>query len=199
MSSKCEKWGYKVEEAKNLNVVLFISRNKDNKDISGFKERRKSFITTKVPNELITEFNHFVNDGVKGETSRLYYSVNSRDVKKVRKELIKFLVDDDNFNIAHLNGKIAGIAANKECAATKHWMFDFDEDDKDKTYKSVFDFVSDIRNIDLTLMPVVYETPHGYAVIVEHGFDTRWLMEKWSKVATLKRDDLLCYKWGVKE
>ena len=33
MSSHCEKWGFKVEESKDLYVVLFISRNKDNKDV----------------------------------------------------------------------------------------------------------------------------------------------------------------------
>lgn len=194
MSSKCEKWGYKVEEAKDLYVVLFISRNKDNRDILNFKERRRSFVTTKSPHELTEEFHHFVEDGVDGEICRMYYSVNARDAKKVRKELIKFLVDDDNFNIAHLGGKIAGIAASKECAATKHWMFDFDEDDK-----SIYDFVSDIRNIDPSSMPNAHKTPNGYAVIVEHGFDTRWLMAKWGKIVTLKRDDLLCYRWSQKD
>lgn len=195
MSSKCEKWGYKVEDAKDLYVVLFISRNKDNRDIPNFKERRRSFVTTKKPYELTEEFHHFVEDAVDGEICRMYYSVNVRDAKKVRKELIKFLVDDDNFNIAHLGGKIAGIAASKECAATKRWMFDFDENDN----KSIYNFVSDIRNIDPSLIPTAYRTPNGYAVIVEHGFDTRWLMEKWGKVATLKRDDLLCYKWSQKD
>ena len=63
MSSHCEKWGFKVEESKDLYVVLFISRNKDNKDIENFKERRKAFITTKTPEELETTFKHFVEDG----------------------------------------------------------------------------------------------------------------------------------------
>lgn len=31
----------------NLRVVLFVSRNKDNKGIDGFKERRVSFLTDK--------------------------------------------------------------------------------------------------------------------------------------------------------
>ena len=56
MSSHCEKWGFKVEESKDLYVVLFISRNKDNKDVANFKERRKSFITTKSPEELKRTF-----------------------------------------------------------------------------------------------------------------------------------------------
>ena len=196
MSSHCEKWGYKVEEAKDLYVVLFISRRKDNQFIDGYKERRKSFVTTKTPEELKTEFKHFVNDGVMGETSRLYYSVNARDVNKVRKELLKFLIEDDNFNLAHLNGKIASIAAKKECAKTKHWMFDFDSDDA----KSVSKFCADIgKYITEPIQTQIRRTPHGYAIITERGFDTRKLLDDWANIVSLKRDDLLCYTWEKKD
>ena len=43
-----------------------------------------------------------------------------------------------------------------------------------------------------------YKTPHGYAIVVDHGFDIRKLKEDWPDV-TLKKDDLLCCDWGVKE
>lgn len=37
-----------------------------------------------------------------------------------------------------------------------------------------------------------YKTPHGYAIVVPHGFDTRKLMEKWKDYdITLKKDGLL--------
>ena len=37
-----------------------------------------------------------------------------------------------------------------------------------------------------------YKTPHGYAIIVPHGFDTRELIEKWKNYdITLKKDELL--------
>ena len=61
MSSHCEKWGFKVEESKDLYVVLFISRNKDNKDVENFKERRKSFITTKSSLKVYPSFGSRVN------------------------------------------------------------------------------------------------------------------------------------------
>lgn len=32
----------------NLRVVLFVSRNKDNKEVEGFKERSYSFLTKKT-------------------------------------------------------------------------------------------------------------------------------------------------------
>ena len=37
-----------------------------------------------------------------------------------------------------------------------------------------------------------YRTPHGYAIVVPQGFDTRELMEKWKDYdITLQKDDLL--------
>ena len=40
----------------------------------------------------------------------------------------------------------------------------------------------------------VYKTPHGYAVIADHGFDTREILKDRDYI-TLKRDDMLCWKW----
>lgn len=205
MSSHCEKWGYKVEESKDLIVVFFVSRKKDNKDVKNFKERKTAFVSTKHPIEFEKKFEHFVADGASGEMSRFYFSVNARDAKKVKKQLLHFLIDED-FNLEHINGKIAGIAAKKECAKTKHWMFDFDIDDEN----AVNEFISDIENIESTLSGYIktddyitpyctkWKTPHGYAVIVDHGFDTRELMKKWGDNVTLKKDDMICYKWDWK-
>lgn len=193
MSSHCEKWGFKVEKSKDLYVVLFISRNKDNKDIENFKERRKAFITTKTPEELERTFKHFVEDGVNGEMSRFYYSVNSRDAIKIKKQLLHFLIDED-FNLTHLDGKLASIAAKKECAKTKRWMFDFDSENSTE----LSNFITDISKcVTEPLKTEVRRTPHGYAIIVEHGFDTRQLGldDRWWNIATLKKDDLLCYTW----
>lgn len=80
-----------------------------------------------------------------------------------------------------------------EAAATKHWMFDFDIDD----WNSILEFNNDIRNFagnDIAIE--TYKTIHGYAVVINHGFDTRALMEKWkSKGVELKRDDMLFVAW----
>lgn len=196
MSSHCAKWGFKVEESKDLYVVLFISRNKDNTDIENFKERRKAFITTKTPEELQNTFKHFVEDGVNGEMSRFYYSINSRDADKVKKQLLHFLIDED-FNLTHLDGKLASIAAKKECAKTKRWMFDFDSENSTE----LSNFITDISKcVAEPLQTEIRKTPHGYAIITERGFDTRklGLDDTWYNIATLKKDDLLCYSWGEK-
>jgi len=186
------KWGTESFNDKPIYVVLFVSRNKDNIDIEDFVERRKSFITHKSVPDLNDEFMDFVNHGKPGEMSRMYYSVNARDGKKIYKELLHFLIDDPDFNLCSINSKLAGIAATKECAAEHQWMFDFDISNIEK----VREFVNDIHEIDSGVIAEINHTPNGYAVITDRGFDTRNLFEKWTKGVTLKRDDLLCVGWN---
>lgn len=185
-----------------IHVVLFVSRNKDNKDVKDFEERRTSFITHQPMNSgyLATKFETFVQQGVSGETSRMYYSVNARDYKKIHNQLLHFLIDDPDFNLCSISAKIAGIAAMRECAAQKRWMFDFDINSEEE----VNQFVEDIKAIALTeespISVEVHSTPHGYAVITDRGFDTRELYKKWDEsLVSLKRDDLLCCNWKTKE
>ena len=196
---KNSKWNTKSIDERPLHVVLFVSRNKDNHDIKDYKERRQSFITKEPINsqKLIHQFLDFANEGLEGETSRMYYSVNERNEEKIHKDLLHFLIDEPDFNLCSIQSKLAGIAAMNTNAKTKHWMFDFDIDDSQK----VFDFCTDIKRIDPTCIVNHSKTPHGYAVVVNHGFDTRTLFEKWDEDKdniTLKRDDLLCYHWITK-
>jgi hypothetical protein len=191
MASNYAKWGFVAYDDKPLRICLMVSRNKDNKDVEDFKERRRAFLTTKTDDELRKEFGHFVEDGMFKEFCRLYVSVNARDPQKIHKELLKFLIDEPEFNLTHIQGKLAGIGAKKECALEKKWMFDYDSEE------CVGEFEKDII---INAMPAIehieeYRTPHGYAIIVDHGFDTRELMEKWGDIITLKRDDLLCIDW----
>ena len=177
-------------------VVFFVSRNKDNKDVEGFKERRKAFVTPEPLGEKTRkEFQHFVDDGVNGEVSRMYYSVNTRDAAKVNKLLVHYLIDNPNTNPAALAGKVAAIAAQKECASSKRWLFDFDCSDAEK----VEEFIQDILAIDPTISFVIAPTYSNFAVVVDHRFDTRKLMEKWGEIVALKKDDLLFYKAEEKE
>lgn len=192
---KNSDWSVESFNSKPIHVVLFISRNKDNKDLENYKERRISFITHKTPEELQQEFDDFVSHGQNGELCRMYYSVNARNPQKIYIELMHFLFDNPDFNLCSISPKLAGIAAKKECGLEKKWMFDFDIDDEEK----VDEFVEDIFNLTNSLTKIeTRKTPHGYAIIVEHGFDTRELLNKWNKNVTLKRDDLMCYTWKTK-
>lgn len=196
--TKNYKWGTEFKSDAPMHVVLFVSRNKDNAGVANFSDRRQSFVTREPidSKNLKKQFDLFVKAGVKGETSRMYYSVNARNEQKIYKELIHFMIDTPEFNICAMNPKIASIAAKADCAATKHWMFDFDIDDANKATE----FINDIKSIDATVDVTAYKTPHGYAIVCNHGFDVRKLYEKWDRNLTdLKKDDLICISWKTKK
>ena len=173
----------------NLKVVLFTSRNKDNKDVPGFKQRSKTFLTTKDKDDktLIDEFENWSEQGLSGETSRFYISVNSRDSDKINKAFIHYLLDNPQISPASYPQRVASVAAKKENASEFKWLFDFDE-----KKELIPEFISDIKNeSNLTDEEIeVSETVTGFAVIVKHGFDTRNIIKKWKNVE-LKRDDML--------
>ena len=188
------KWGTTSFDESPIHVVLFVSRNKDNKDIEDFTERRTSFITHEsIDSDYLREkFNDFVAKGKEGELSRMYYSVNERDGEKIYKELLHFLFDNPDFNLCSMGSKLAGIAAKKECAKTKKWMFDFDNED----LNIMNEFIKDVQHkLEAPIKLEIHKTPHGYAIITPHGFDCREVLEKYPFVG-LKRDDLLCVKWA---
>ena len=180
-----------------VHVVLFTSRNKDNKNVEHFKQRRKAFLTTRSMDDsvLISEFIHFAQQGVTGEESRMYYSVNARDPQKINKALVHYLIDNPDTNPASIQSKVAAIAAQKECAATKHWMFDFDLPDPAKAEE----FKQDILAIDKDVEVTIYPTKNNFAIVTNRGFDTRTLLAKWGTVVGLKKDDLLYVTSGAKD
>lgn len=196
-------------------AVMFISRNKDNKNLEGFRERRLSFLSTRVNDKeyMARKFKSFVNDGIDGEMSRMYVSVNSRNVYKSKKELLHYLIDNmDSYNLAALDGIAVKIAMKREMAAEKKRLFDFDINDEAK----VNEFVNDLYDRGATDETVeVHKTRNGYAVIIERGVDLRGLVDtmpeakfkdkkdkgpwKWSKDEVgYKQDDLLLMYWATK-
>ena len=195
-------WGTESFNDKPIRVVLFVSRNKDNKDIGNFKERRKSFIAHVDETDffgmdmekILKDFYAFAMNGVEGEISRCYISVNTRDANKIYKDLLHFLIDTPDFNLCSISSKLAGIAAKKENALTKKWMFDFDSTDE----SLLTEFCDDIIKADKDVLFDVEKTPHGFAIVTNRGFDTRDFIDKWKDIATLKRDDLLCIEWSTK-
>lgn len=190
-----KKWGVANSDSDLCYVVLWVSRKKDNTQLDNFVERRKSFICTPDKIEHYAEsFKTFVNEGLLGELSRMYISVNVRHMPTIRKQLMHFLIDDNNFNLCAIQSKVAGIAAQKECAVEKKWMIDFDTLNED----TLCNCLQELTNIDPTLEPTPYRTPNGYAIILKHGFDCRQFTEDWKDLATIKKDDMLCLTWSCK-
>ncbi len=180
-----------------LFTVTFVSRNKDNRDIKDFIPRKRSFLTREPQDSenIQKAFDAFCAKGLPGEISRCYYSVNSRDETKLHQSLMHFLIDHPDYDVCKLDAKLVSLASKPEIAETKYWMFDFDIDD----WCKVLEFQKDIRAIDADILIETHKTPHGYAVITNHGFDTRTLFEKWTKDVELKRDDMLCISWHTND
>ena len=182
----------------NLYVYLIRSRNKDNKDIPNFKERAKTILEYKEnEDKAIEAFKSFAAKGLPGEQTRLYRSVNSRNEEKIREELIIRLLRDKP-SMTQLNRTLASVAQQVQNRDESKWLFDFDVDDKELAAKFIYDIYVYYNNHAThgghwELDDIKYhKTPHGYAIIVPHGFDTRQILEKWKDYdITLKKDELL--------
>lgn len=180
----------------DFNTVFFVSRNKDNKHLKGFKERSKSFLTDKPTAELIEEFHAFVQKGVMNECSRFYVSVNPRNIPLANRKLIHFLIDNPETPPHKVNNKLVSLASTMDSALTKRWLFDYDGKESQIT-----DFVKDVENEMKDGLEIeLYKTKSGFAVIVERGFDTRELLKNWPDVG-LNRDGslLVTYKYKFEE
>lgn len=172
-------------------IIFFVSRNKDNKDIPNFKGRCETHLIRGDPAEHIIDFVAFCKKGVKDEMCRMYVSVNERKLDKAKKKLMTRLINEDNFDLVHIESETVGCAMQSDCAAEHHWLFDFDSLDEELLKQ----FQADLTKYT----PYdTHRTPNGYALIAEHGFDCRELIEKYKDVITLKRDDFLCYRWATK-
>lgn len=168
---------------KDLYVYMFRSRNKDNAHLSNFHERCKTILAYAEDEPKVRrDFERFAAEGIPGEKTRLYRSVNRRDENKIREELAIRLIKDKP-SMTKLNATLASVAQQTNNKAESKWLFDFDVDSP----LAVLEFYN-----DLPVAGIIYKTPNGYAIVVEHGFDTREIMKKWKDYdITLKRDDLL--------
>lgn len=178
-------------------VVLYVSRNKDNKHLEDFKERRISKLVEDNPEKIKKEFDRFVSNGYQGEMCRCYISLAPRKEDIVKKKLMHALIDDD-IDLTKIESKIASLAMQPDCAVEKKWLWDFDIEDEDQ----VKEFVRDILAIS-PLMPVEYfKTIHGYSIITT-GFDIVPLLKKWETRGItrneLKKDNLKLIMWRTKE
>ena len=112
---------------------------------------------------------------------------NSRNEEKIREEFIIRLLRD-KLSVTRLNRALTSVALKAQNRDESKWLFDFDVNDKDK----VEDFIDDVYFYSELDSHELHKTPHGYAIVVPRGFDTRELMKKWEDYdVTLKKDDLL--------
>lgn len=185
----------------DLRVILFVSRNKDNSHLDSFKERKKAFLAYlngyNIPEWLEEEFNDFVSKGQFTEMCRMYISVNARDPDKIKKDLaVKLIQDPGGIDLTKADAIVARAAAHDKNKRSdqKRWLFDWDRpiitQTEDQLFNKFCEYVDGYGG-----GVTVYPTPHGKAVLAEHGFDTRELATNYGEAADPKRDALLCIMW----
>lgn len=171
----------------DFKAVLMVSRNKDNKDVKGFKQRSRGLLMSMedLGNMFhVSLFQKFVEEGKKGELSRLYVSVNRRDVEKAKNKVIIHLLSGGRWR--GLDGVMVSKAMEKDCDLDGKWLLDVDTKDPAEI-KRMFDILE--KNFDLT-QAYGEETLNGYAIVLPHGFDTRELLESCPNVEN-KKDGML--------
>lgn len=176
---------------KELRVAFFVSRNKDNKHIEGFKERKLPFLTSKTKSELMDRFRTFVQEGVQGELSRFYISVNTRSHEKTYRALLHYLIDNPNVKLESLVGRVASIASQPENRESKYFLLDCDVEQDE--FNIILKHLNEVPN---TKLIETYETPNGFGVITT-GFDTREILKNHPDVE-LKRDGQKLVSYEIK-
>lgn len=166
---------------KDLRVALFVSRNKDNRNIENFESRKVSFLTTKTESELMEEFEVFSQNGVVNELSRFYLSVNTRSQEKTYKALLHYLIDHPEAKLEKFESKIASLASKEENRKTRLFLLDCDVDEH--LFEEIKKYLNSVSNVEVF---ETYKTPNGFGAITS-GFDTRELLSIFPNV-DLKRD-----------
>lgn len=181
----------------SVHIVMFTSRKKDNDKLEGFKGRTVCELTNEpVDSKVLKQkFDAFVQAGQVGEYSRMYFSANARDIKKVNRAIVHYLIDNPEHDVCHMRGLSVKLAAEKECRAEKKCMFDFDSADE----KLKDQFCAEIKQINKDIEIQVSKTPHGFAVITDRGFDMRKVLPKWKDIVEFKDDAMYCVYWAIKE
>lgn len=162
-----------------MRAILLTARKKDNPELK--KDISKSYLSSKQDETILEDLDNFSKEHPNLRL-RAYVSVNTRDTEKTKRALQHALIDD-TIDLEKIESKLAGIASKPENSLTKKWLFDCDlEPGKFE------DFLVDLENYYKGSYEK-YKTPNGFGVIVEHGFDTREILEKYKDVE-LKRDGL---------
>jgi len=202
-----------MSSKKYVRTITFVSRNKDNKDLikanKGYKQRSKELVIEtdntsisdprtylmnhgKEPGkDILKPFFNFVHEGIPEEVCRIYWGINVSEKEAVISQLQHYLIDHNDVNLSNMNSLICRLAEKNNPKATHHWLFDIDTAGERKV-KEIF------RQISKESSAKIYKTRSGYAIVSDHGFDTRELLEKFPE-ATLKKNSPLMVFWSSKD
>lgn len=184
-------------------TVFLISRNKDNKDVKGFKERKKVFLVREFEPymgeieeevDMYEEFERFVQDGVEGETSRLYISVNKRDEKKIQRDLFIELYDKQ-MDFVSFTRKLVSIANKDDNKASRNYLLDYDKDStEEEMLNDIEEIKANIKHGNMLEIMFYQKTPNGWHIIT-NPFDVRAIDKDY---ITVKKDGMFLKKYKTK-
>lgn len=114
----------------------------------------------------------------------MYETFNELDPVGANRALVHFLIDNPDTT----PDKVQGVLTSElvKHMTTKHWLFDVDMPviTKDK----VVTFINELSN---NAVIDVRDTRSGYAVVTEHGFDTRELTTHYPDIGIKRTNGLL--------
>ena len=176
-------------------TVVLNSRNKDNKGIKDFRERKKVFLVREFEPymgereeefNMYDEFERFVQDGKDGEMSRLYISVNSRDEKKIQRELVMEMYDKQ-LDFVSFQRKLVSIANKDINKSSKNFLLDYDKDStEEEMLKDIEEIKSNIKQGNTLEILVYKKTLNGWHIIT-NPFDVRAVNKDY---ITIKKDGM---------
>lgn len=181
-------------------TVFFSSRNKDNANLEAFKPRTRTFLSkyanhTELDPNIKYQFDEFVKQGINGELSRCYVSINAANPAKVNNSLMHYLIDHQNATPLQVQNKLISFANKPQNLATHRWLLDCDTSDHNRFLK----ILHWLENNKISIKQYK-PTKSGYAIVTEHGFDTREFLKEFPEVENKKESDLLvCFAQNKKE
>lgn len=186
----------------SIYTIFFSSRNKDNANLKSFTPRTHTFLSkyvnytcTELDPRIAHQFDEFVRQSVDGELSRWYISINPADPAKVNNSLMHYLIDHQDATPIQVQNKLISFANKPQNLAAHRWLLDCDTSDHNRLLKI-------LHWLENNKIPITQYKPtkSGYAIVTEHGFDTREFLKKFPEVENKKESDLLvCYTQNKEE
>ena len=175
----------------SIYTIFFSSRNKDNTDLENFTPRTRTFLSryvnhTDLDPKIAHQFDEFIKQGVDGELARWYVSINPADPTKANNSLMHYLIDHPTATPIQVQNKLISFANKPQNLATHRWLLDCDTSDHNR-------FLEILHWLENHNIPIKQYKPtkSGYAIVTEHGFDTREFLQKFPEVENKKESDLL--------
>ena len=194
--------------ATEFHTVMFVSRHKDNEEqgIENFRPRCEQHVAKLEVESLDTlaatardkfgaMFDRFVSDGVDGETSRMYVTLNGADSDRCLKELAIAVLQDKISDVTKVNATLVSIVARPEMAATKRWLFDADCDIE--TARIFADRVDerlaarygvDSPNAKCSIL----RSKNNFAIVTNARFDARGILDGFPDIELKQEASLFC-------